>query len=138
MEKKDMIISEYSAYTFEDMEAEEKTQMAKANNANLSPAIRRDALDRLEAIEVVKTVFMEIAKKGISPLGMRFDAAFYIAYGKTLDSMKTPSVISSTANGISSVASGFVSVTDKAVDVAWEKSRVGLNKFATWLATKTK
>jgi hypothetical protein len=131
MEKKNMIMAEYAVHTFEDMEAEETVQTSKANNANLSPAIRRDSLDRLEVIGVVKSVYMEAAKKGVNVLGMRFDAAFYIATGKTLEAMKTPSMITN-------ATTGFVSATDKIVDVAFDKTKVGLNKFASWLANKTK
>jgi hypothetical protein len=130
MEKKDLVMVEYSIYTFEDMEAEEKGQLAKANNVDLSPAIRRDALDRLEVIEVVKSVFMDVVNKGISPVGMRVDQAFFAATGKALHDMKTSSMLSSATNT-------FISSTDKIVDVAIEKSKIGLNKFASWLANKT-
>jgi hypothetical protein len=129
MEKKDMIMQEYALYSFEDIEIEEKAQVAKANNANLSPVVRMDGLQRMEVIEVVKQVYMEVAKKGMSPFGMRFDAAFYIATGVTLDSMKT--------GMLGSAGGAFVRSTDKVVDVAFNATRTGLNKFATWLSNKT-
>lgn len=129
MEKKNLITAEYATYKFEDLEVEEQAMNRKANNTNLSPAVRRDALERLEVIEVAKVIFSEVLKKGVSPLGMRFDQAFFIVTGQAMGDMKT--------SALGNLGAGFVRSTDKIADKAIDVTRNGLNKFATWLSNKT-
>jgi hypothetical protein len=124
--EKNQIITMYAAYRFEDIEIEEQAQMLKANNAALSPTIRRDALDCLEVIELIKEVYMTAAQQGVNILGMRFDLAFQYATGQTLDRYKDRGIVGSAWSGV-----------DRGIDVSVGVMRTGLNRFGQWLSSKT-
>lgn len=124
--EKNQIITMYSAYRFEDIEIEEQSQMMKANNAHLSPIIRRDALDCLEVIELIKEIYMTVVVQGVDVSGMRLDMAFYTATGQHLDRYRDRNVVGAAWSGV-----------DRGIDTTVQTMRVGLNRFGQWLSSKT-
>lgn len=124
MEKKTMIITEYLPYRFTDLEIEQQSQEMKANNANLSPSIRMDALQRIEVIQLVLEMYMFAVNAGHDVTNMSVETAIYVTTGKKFEN-----------HGHTGVVRAYHSVdgaVGKAVDVTVDATRTGMN----WLGRK--
>ncbi len=132
MEKKDIIMQEYLQYRFNDLEIEQESQAAKANNITLSPAVRMEGLLRLEVIETALQVFMTIATAGHDATRMTVSEAICTCTGKT------PQQLSAT--GARRVVQSANGALDKAIDVGVESVRTGANwlgkKLVAWTENK--
>ena len=121
MQNKDLFIQEYMGFTFMDMEVEQEQQTAKANNANLSPAIRMNALERIQVIDLALEVYMEAANAGHDVTNMTLSDAFVAVTGKS-PAQVSGGILSRANNGL-----------DRAVDVSIDALRFGANKLGKWL-----
>lgn len=132
MEKKTMIMNEYLQYRFEDLEVENKSQEMKANNTVLSPAVRVDALTRIEVIGFILEMFMYAVQQGHNVSGMTVETVIEIATGKKIADFHH--------NGIAKAYHTVDGAVGKAVDITVDGLRIGMNKLGEklvkWSAKK--
>jgi hypothetical protein len=106
--EKNMIMAEYLDFTMEQMEAENKRLEGIVLNVNLPVAQRKDAMERLEVVELAKEVYLRAAESGTVVSGMRFRHAFYIATNHTVEDCKEPGVVGKAVNFTDGIAYGMV------------------------------